>query len=630
SDSCDVDGGWKTIMLPFQPTEMKLDAEFANREGSGINILSFDGEDAEVMTPQTALLPNRPYLANVCAPYASVPVTFTASARVRVQEDSAEEEGADEETTAVEFDVPFTPVPEETVAVGKEFSLYGSYDGQTRPVVCYALNEDASKFVRPDDSESVTVKPFSAYLVANEGTVKSEMAIGEHPIWVREPESAGIAGTKLYRSDKVDMATPTEKASIYYTTDGSDPKDAEGTRKLFTKPFALEGESMEINAVAEYKGNVSDVVKLAFELKKASVDFNLEGDWNWISHFAENPVAVAEFATEGIDGILSMTEEVVRDPKHGLVGALKELAPVEGYKVSISGDAWKGNIEGIAFDPIATIKLHKGWNWIGTPVDEGSLLIEDLLASLAVEEGDMLVGLDGFVQVDADGAWKGTVSHMVPGTGYMFYSNSDKEFVYNIVAAHDTQSPSQAPVAAAEGLWKVDNHKYASVMPMIASLDVAGDIEDYQVAAFCGDECRGIGVVVGDAVMINIHGNEGDVIGFRFIGSDENEMISATDVVFKEKPVGTFADPFMIAAGGATAVESVNAASFGVAYENGSFLLNGDMSDVKSVEIYDLTGKMIAKSNGARELKVGNVDGSVVTVVVRKEDSVSSLKIVVK
>ncbi|MDE6633503.1 MAG: hypothetical protein K2K23_10935, partial [Muribaculaceae bacterium] len=323
-------------------------------------------------------------------------------------------------------------------------------------------------------------------------------------------------------------------------------------------------------------------------------------------------------------------EEVVRDPKHGLVGALKELVPVEGYKVSISGDAWKGNIEGIAFDPIATIKLHKGWNWIGTPVDEGSLLIEDLLASLAVEEGDMLVGLDGFVQADADGAWKGTVSHMVPGTGYMFYSNSDKEFVYNIVAAHDTQSPSQAPVAAAEGLWKVDNHKYASVMPMIASLDVVGDIEDYQVAAFCGDECRGIGVVVGDAVMINIHGNEGDVIGFRFIGSDENEIISATDVVFKEKPVGTFADPFMIAAGGATAVESVNAASFGVAYENGSFLLNGDMSDVKSVEIYDLTGKMIAKSNGARELKVGNVDGSVVTVVVRKEDSVSSLKIVVK
>ncbi|MDE5586145.1 MAG: leucine-rich repeat domain-containing protein, partial [Muribaculaceae bacterium] len=33
SDSCDVDGGWKTLMLPFQPTEMKVGAEFANRAG---------------------------------------------------------------------------------------------------------------------------------------------------------------------------------------------------------------------------------------------------------------------------------------------------------------------------------------------------------------------------------------------------------------------------------------------------------------------------------------------------------------------------------------------------------------------------------------------------------------------
>ncbi|MDE6512070.1 MAG: leucine-rich repeat protein, partial [Muribaculaceae bacterium] len=633
SDSCDVDGGWKTIMLPFQPTEMKLGAEFAERVGSGINIVSFDGEDSEVMTPQTTILPNRPYLANVCAPFASVPVTFTASARVSVQDEGEEEvEWSEEESKTVEFDVPFTPVPEDLKAEGKEFTLYGSFDGQTRPVVCYALNEDASKFVRPVDSESVAVTPFSAYLVANEGTVKSEMAIGEHPLWVREPASIGVAGTKLYRSSKIELASSTEKASVYYTVDGTDPKDTEGTRELYTEPFAfaMEGENLTINAVAEYKGNVSDVVSLDFELKKANVDFDLKGDWNWISHFIENPVAVAEFATDGVDGILSMTEEVVRDSKHGLVGSLKELSPVEGYKVSISGDSWKGNINGVAFDPIATIKLHKGWNWIGTPVDEGSLMIEDLLASLAVEEGDMLVGLDGFVQADADGAWKGTVSHMVPGTGYMLYSNSDKEFVYNLVAAHDSESPAKAPVTSAEGLWTVDNHKYASVMPMIASLDINGDVEDYQVAAFCGDECRGIGAVVDDVVMINIHGNEGDVIGFRFIGSDEQEMISSTSVVFTEKPTGTFAKPFAIAAADATAVGTVDVESFGIAYENGSFILGGDLSEVKSVEIYDLAGKLIAKSNGAREHKAGNLEGRVVTVVVRKTDSVSSVKVIVK
>ncbi|MDE6339537.1 MAG: chitobiase/beta-hexosaminidase C-terminal domain-containing protein, partial [Muribaculaceae bacterium] len=403
---------------------MKLGEVFADRVGSGIHIISFDGEDAEEMTEQSALLPNHPYLANVCAPFASVSVTFVGEAR--------NEEG--------KFDVPFTPVPEETVAVGKNFSLYGSYDGQTRPVVCYALNEDASKFIRPVESEKVTVMPFSAYLVANEGVNLDEMAIGEHPLWIREPASK--VGTKLYRSNLVDIASSTKKAAVYYTVDGSDPTEVEGTRTLFTKPFALQGESMTIKAVAEYKEYSSDVVVFDFELKKANVNFNLAENWNWISHNAENPVAVADFATEGVSSILSQTQEVVRDPKHGLVGNLSELMPTEGYKVFVDRSAWSGNISGVAYDPVKTVKLNKGWNWIGTPVDDGSLLISDLLASLAAEEGDMLVGLDGSVQADAEGIWKGTISHMAPGVGYMFYSNSDKEFVYNLVDEHDSKAPA--------------------------------------------------------------------------------------------------------------------------------------------------------------------------------------------
>lgn len=612
SDACDVDGGWSTIILPFQPTDWKLDREFAKREGSGLHLLSFDGEEATEMTAQTDFLPNRPYLANVCAPFASVPVTFVGK--------SLNVEGT--------YDVPFTPVPEELVAAGKDFSLYGSYDGQTRPVVCYALNEEGSKFLRQADSESVTVMPFSAYLVANENTNKTEMAIGEHPLWINEPVAVG--SNKLYRSDLVDIVSSSKRASIYYTVDGSDPTDADGTRTLFTKPFALQGEAMSIKAVAEYKGYRSDVVALDFELKKANVDFSLVKNWNWISHNAETSVAVADFATDGISSILSQTQEVVRDPKHGLVGNLSELMPAEGYKVFVDGIVWTGNISGVAFDPIKTVKLNKGWNWIGTLVDDGSLMISDLLASLNAEEGDMLVGLEGSVQADAEGIWKGTISHMVPGVGYMFYSNSDKEFVYNIVAEHDSKAPAMAPVLAADGLWTVDNHKYASVMPMITSFDAVGDVDDYQLAAFCGDECRGIGKVIDDVIMINVHGNPGDVITFHFIGNDSEEMLSATSVVFNQNPEGTFANPFMISANDATSVSMLNAGSIGVSYEDGSFFIGGDISDVKSVEIYDLTGKIIAKSNGARTVKVGNIDGSVVTVVIRKADTTSSVKVMVK
>ncbi|MDE5846424.1 MAG: leucine-rich repeat domain-containing protein, partial [Muribaculaceae bacterium] len=114
SEGCDVEDGWMTVMLPFTPTDMVIGEEFDAREGSGVHFVTFANEEDEVLTSPTEMLPNRPYLANVSAPFASVPVTFTASAREQV------------EGEAVVYDVPFTPVPEETVAVGKEFSLYGS------------------------------------------------------------------------------------------------------------------------------------------------------------------------------------------------------------------------------------------------------------------------------------------------------------------------------------------------------------------------------------------------------------------------------------------------------------------------------------------------------------------------
>ncbi len=622
SDSCDVDGGWKTIILPFQPTEMKVGAEFGDRNGSGIHIISFDDEDSEVLTEQTTLLPNRPYLANVCAPFTSVPVTFTASGRVQDGE-------------SVVFDVPFTPVPEDLVAVGKDFSLYGSYDGQTRPVVCYALNEDASKFVRPAADESVTVPSFSAYLVANVGTDKAEMAIGKHPIWVHEPASVGVAGTKLYRSNLIDIASATKKASIYYTVDGSDPKES-SERILYTGPFAMDSDVMNIKAVAEYADYVSDVVSLDYELRKANINYDLAQNWNWISQNTESPVAVADFATEGVNSILSQTQEVVRDPKHGLVGNLTELAPAVGYKVYVDGDGWNGNVSGIAFDPIATIKLNKGWNWIGTPVDEGSLLIEDLLAGLKVEEGDMIVGLDGFAQADAEGAWIGTVSKMNPGVGYMYFSNSDKEFVYNLIAAHDAEVAQKAPVAAANGNWYVDNHKYASVMPLVARLIMdngfAVDADDYVVGAFCGEECRGIGVALNGTVMINIHGNSGDVISFRIIDSLDTEKVSSSTVAFNVDKISTFANPVSVNIEDVTAVDSVNADNFGIYVDGSNLLFNGDLSAVKSVEVYDVAGVKIAKAgkSNSNNIVIEGLDKGVVTVVVRTENGNFSRKMIIK
>ncbi len=615
----DVDGGWTTIMLPFKATGMEMGEEFAQREGSGIHLVSFDGADAETMTRQTVVEPNRPYLANVCAPFEKVAVTFYAQGAEEVEEGT--------------FEVPYTPVPEETVAVGKEFSLYGSYDGKTRPVVCYTLNEEASKFIRPEGESVESVKPFSAYLVANEGVDKAEMAIGEHPIWVCDPMSA--TGSQLYRSDKITLESATPGATIYYTLDGSDPTVESESRLVYEAPFALEAAAASVNAVATYKGYISDTVTLDFSLRQAVVSYVLPLSWSWVSHNLEEAVPLNKFATMEMTRIVSQTQEAYDDFSYGLVGNLKEIKPLEAYKVFVDYETTYKTLKGVAFDPKKTVRLVRGWNWIGTPVSDGSLLINDLFANIEPEVGDVIVGQDGFEEVRTDGLWYGTIGSMKPGRGYLFYSTTDREFTYNLVAAHGAEnSPYKAPANAP---WDVDIHRYPNVMPVVAMLELDGgheaDIEDYIVGAFCGDECRGIGVNVEGVVMINVHGNNGDVINFRFINPQDKEMVSPTAIAFSETVTGSSVEPFRIALGGSTSVEEVlNGAGYSVVYENGKVVVKGNLSGVDKVEVYDLSGMKIAEGGKADNgvVAVSDLEPGVHIVVIRKGGNSIYSKVLVK
>ena len=612
----DENDGWKGIMLPFSPTAMEYGVEFANREGSGLTIVSFSDEESETMTVQNKIEANRPYMANVAAPYKSVPVTFYAQG------------GAKEDESA--FDVPFTPVPELTAAVGKDFSLYGSYDGETVLGVCYALNETADSFVRPADDEKVAVGSFSAYLCANSGVDAADFVIGEHSLWICDPEAAGN-GTKLYRNNKVELGSQTTIANIYYTTDGSDPKLADGSRKLYEAPFELEGESMNITAVAEYKGQFSDLSELSFELRKMNLDFALANNWNWISHNMEAPVTVADFAKDGISRIVSHEDEAVVDPVYGLVGTLKTLDPAVGYKVCVSADNWNGNISGVAYDPSIPVQLHKGWNWIGALVEDASLNINDLFSNLEAEAGDMIVGLDGFTQFDGEGAWMGSIDRLIPGVGYMYYSNSDKEFTYAVLPVVEDEEVAAADrVAAVETPWVVDIHRYSSVMPVTAVLSDASS-EEYVVGAFCGDECRGIGVNVNGTLMINVHGEYGDAISFRFM-SGTKELRSEAVIAFNEEPVGVLDAPYELKLAEALAIETVEGSEdYIIVGEDGVLSFVGDLSSLLSVEVYDLAGNKLAEApkNVDGSIRISGLEGGVRIILIRTTDSCIYRKVMI-
>lgn len=611
SIGADDNDGWKGIMLPFTPTSMEYGLEFGERKGSGLTIISFDDEESEVMTRQEKIVANRPYMANVAAPYTSVPVTFSATA--------ADVEG--------EFDVPFSPVPEDAVAAGKNFSLYGSFDGETVLGTCYALDDTADSFILPFEGADVNVHPFDAYLCANAGVAASDFFIGEHPLWICDPEVGGVPGSKIYNTTKVELSSATIGAEVWYTLDGSDPASADSARKLYEAPLSIDGDKMNIKAISLFKDYSSDVVDFNFELKVVDLDYALARNWNWISHNMESSVPVADFVGKGVTRVLSHEDEAVVDPEFGLVGTLKALDPAVAYKVCVGDENWTGKISGAALDPSGTVVLKKGWNWIGSPVDDASTLIADLFSNLEPEEGDMLVGLDGFTQVNADGEWQGTLDRLIPGVGYMFFSNSDKEFTYALLAADDEAAGRMS--APADTPWAIDIHAYPSVMPLTASLTDAS-ADDYVIGAFCGDECRGIGVTVGDAVMFNIHGRRGDVITFRFMDGART-LVSDTAISFNESPMGTFSDPYELHVSATTALKSVNGAEgYVIVGDNGMISVEGDLSNVLSIEVFDLAGHKLADSvKTADGLKVNDLDNGVCIILVRTTEGTLYRKVMV-
>ena len=52
--------------------------------------------------------------------------------------------------------------------------------------------------------------------------------------------------------------------------------------------------------------------------------------------------------------------------------------------------------------------------------------IEDALADFEAEEGDILKTSESTTNFE-DGEWFGDIEEMVPGQGYMYYSNSEEE-----------------------------------------------------------------------------------------------------------------------------------------------------------------------------------------------------------
>ena len=168
----------------------------------------------------------------------------------------------------------------------------------------------------------------------------------------------------------------------------------------------------------------------------------LSEGWNWVSLYVdvEDPIealqmleaALGDNATQ-----ISASEIYIEYFGDGFwIGDLDDegITNEQMYMVEVVNDC-EVTLEGAVANPADhAITVYPGWNWIGFPSSE-ELNLEDALADFEAEDGDQLTEAELYTEYGF-GMWIGDVATLVPGRGYMYFSNSTqpKTLVFSTTA----------------------------------------------------------------------------------------------------------------------------------------------------------------------------------------------------
>ena len=155
----------------------------------------------------------------------------------------------------------------------------------------------------------------------------------------------------------------------------------------------------------------------------------LNEGWNWFSTYIEvdDPVAMLDMLKAGLGNnateIQSFNNNTEFDGEEWF-GGLDDIgiSNEQMYMILVDSDCTV-ELSGIPANPANhEIAINPGWNWIGFPCAM-ELNVSDALANFQAEEEDMIQISESMIEFDGE-EWFGDFETLVPGQGYMYYSNS--------------------------------------------------------------------------------------------------------------------------------------------------------------------------------------------------------------
>lgn len=251
----------------------------------------------------------------------------------------------------------------------------------------------------------------------------------------------------------------------------------------------------------------------------------LDAGWNWVSPYAVG--ADGSFYPEGnpqwmndseggIEEIRSQTGWLIRDGSQGYEGGIARLTPQDGmYKMRVKAKAGKGPVlsaapQGMVYGPdMARPRLHHGYTWVGYPheLNHSVAMLAPYLAATA-QEGDQLIGQNGFVEFDGEN-WEGTGGFILEsGHGYIYYTEGPGGYALNwgpYELDPETLETDEEAVAEASA--------YADRMNVVLQTDgqaveafVSGELRSQATSAESGLTYISVPGQVGEEVVLRIGG----------------------------------------------------------------------------------------------------------------------------
>lgn len=331
-----------------------------------------------------------------------------------------------------------------------------------------------------------------------------------------------------------------------------------------------------------------------------TITLDLAEGWNWTSHNMADDVDKSRFLTDALC-LQGQNESLLFSQENGWQGNLEALEAAKGYKIKMQQDATV-TLRGVPYDVNEPVALRSGWNWIGCPLYNATTL-EAALANYVPQEGDKIVGLDVFATYE-NGQWNGSLKTLQPGQSYLFYTTQQQTFCWQSLSTQAAPRRRYARALQAEdGAWQTDIHAYPDVMTLVARVEADEQVSldgAYYVGAFCGDSCRGVGVLDGDLLYMNIHGERPDQLSFRLLDS-EGEVYGSLERLFFEsgKQWGTLKWPYILFFASQDILDEIKPAV-------------AASGKIRSVQYYNLSGQRIAQpESGICIRKVIYEDGSI-------------------